>query len=117
MTATALIEIRKHYSQDIIVPMTLIRPDYLDELLGGLMRRGENVLHVFLTVDEDILRERIQRQTMSPDPTQNERIRDWRLAQVDRCLAARDVMPDGTCFLDTRLETPDLLADKVLDWL
>jgi hypothetical protein len=117
MTATALAEIRKHYSHDIIVPMTLVRPDYLDELLGGLMRRGESVLHVFLTVDEGVLRERIERQIMSPDRIRNEHIRDWRLGQVDRCLAARDGMPDGTRFLDTGRHTPDVLADKVLDWL
>jgi hypothetical protein len=117
MTATALIEIRKHYNQHIVVPMTLVRPDYLNELLGNLMQRGEDVLHVFLTVNEEVLRERIERQTMSPDRSQNERIRDWRLAQVDRCLAARDVMPDGTRFLDTGLDTPEVLADKVLYWL
>lgn len=51
MTAAALAEKRKHYSQDIIVPMTLVRSDYLNELLGGLVRCGEDVLHVFLTVD------------------------------------------------------------------
>jgi hypothetical protein len=116
MTVMAFAEIRKHYSQDIIVPMTLVRPDYLDELLGGLMRRGEDVLHVFLTVEEGVLRERIERQTMSPDRARNEQIRDWRLAQVDRCLAARDVMPDGTRFLDAGLRPPDALADKVLEW-
>ena len=54
---------------------------------------------------------------MSPDRTRSEQIRDWPLAQVDRCLAARDVMLDGTRFLDTGLHTPDDLADKVLDWL
>jgi AAA domain len=116
MTVMALAEIRKHYSQDIIVPMTLVRPDYLDELLGGLMRRGEDVLHVFLTVEEGVLRERIERQTMSPDRARNEQIRDWRLAQVDRCLAARNVMPDGTRSLDAGLRPPDALADKVLEW-
>jgi hypothetical protein len=117
MTAAALIEIRKHYSQDILVPMTLVRPDYLDELLGGLMRRGEDVLHVFLTIDEAVLRERIERQIMAPDRTRNEQIRDWRLAQVNRCLAAREIMPGGTRFLDTGLDTPEVLADKILDWL
>ncbi|MCB8822805.1 AAA family ATPase [Microvirga rosea] len=117
MTAAALAEIRKHYRQDIIVPMTLVRPDYLDELLGGLRQRGEDVLHVFLTVDERTLRQRIERQTMSPDHTRNEQIRDWRLAQVDRCLAAREAMPDRTRFLDTGLHNPDILADTVLEWL
>ncbi|MBB3019527.1 hypothetical protein FHR70_002592 [Microvirga lupini] len=117
LTATALAEIRKHYSQDIIVPMTLVRPDYLDELIGGLIRRGEDVLHVFLTIDERVLRDRIERQTMSPDRRRNEQIRDWRLAQVDRCLSARDLMPDGTRFLDTGLHTADVLADTILEWL
>jgi hypothetical protein len=117
LTATALAEIRKHYSQDIIVPMTLVRPDYLDELIGGLIRRGEDVLHVFLTLDERVLRDRIERQAMSPDRTRNEQIRDWRLAQVDRCLSARDLMPDGTRFLDTGLHTADVLADRILEWL
>jgi len=117
VTVAALAEIGKHYSQDIIVPMTLVRPDYLDELLGGLVRRGESILHVFLTVDKELLRKRIERQTMSPDRARNEQIREWRLAQVDRCLSARDIMPSGTRFLDTGLHTPENLATTVLDWL
>jgi hypothetical protein len=117
LTATALAEIRRHYSQDIIVPMTLVRPGYLNELIGGLIRRGEDVLHVFLTVDERVLRDRIERQTMSPERTRNEQIRAWRLAQIDRCLSARDLMPDGTRFLDMGLHTPDVLTDTILEWL
>ncbi|EIM30344.1 AAA family ATPase [Microvirga lotononidis] len=117
MTAAALIELRKHYRQDIVVPMTLVRPDYLNEILGDLTGRGEPILHIFLTVDEQVLRERIEHQTMSPDPTRNERIRDWRLAQVDRCVAARDIMPEGTRFLDSGRDTPEALANTVLSWL
>lgn len=114
LTLAALKEIRKHYSQDIVVPMTLVMPNYLDELLGGATLLGEDVLHVFLTLDEDILRRRIGEQIMAPDAKRNKEIREWRLAQVERCLAARGQMPAGTHFLDSGLHSADALADKVL---
>ncbi|MGQ4171337.1 hypothetical protein ACUDAC_26615, partial [Escherichia coli] len=40
LTIAAVREIRRNYSQDIIIPMTLVHPDYLTEILDGVRRIG-----------------------------------------------------------------------------
>ncbi|MCV0371482.1 MULTISPECIES: AAA family ATPase [Pseudomonadota] len=115
LTIAALAELRRHYPQDIVVPMTVVRPDYLDELLGGARRIGDQLLHVFLDLDADLLRDRIERQVMHPDPARNREIRQWRLTQMERCLSARERLPDGTLVLDSGTHDPHTLATIVLD--
>nr|BCG06985.1 hypothetical protein [Klebsiella pneumoniae] len=82
LTIAAVREIRRNYSQDIIIPMTLVHPDYLTEILDGVRRIDDQLLHIFLTLNEDLLRHRIANQTMHPDPNRNAEIREWRLANV-----------------------------------
>ncbi|MFF0752479.1 NUDIX domain-containing protein [Streptomyces sp. NPDC004267] len=43
----------------LVVPMTLLRQEYRDEIFGGLAARRIQVRHVVLTPDETILRDRI----------------------------------------------------------
>ncbi|MEJ2970503.1 hypothetical protein WDK08_07475, partial [Escherichia coli] len=38
LTIAAVREIRRNYSQDIIIPMTLVHPDYLTEILGTVAK-------------------------------------------------------------------------------
>lgn len=115
LTIAALREIRKHYRQDILVPMTLVDPEHLDEILDGLRRVDDHLVHIFLTLDEDLLRQRIANQIMHPDPARNAQIRDWRLANVPRCLAAIKRLPSATWVFDAGVHAPDTLADMVLD--
>nr|WP_211108583.1 AAA family ATPase [Azospirillum sp. OGB3] len=114
MTVAALAELRRHYRQDIVVPMTLVRPDYLDELLGGARHIDDELLHVFLDIDAELLRDRIERQVMHPDPARNSEIRQWRLAQMERSLSVRERLPDGTLVLDSGAHGPDALAALVI---
>lgn len=114
LTLAALAEIRRHFRQDFVVPMTLVRPDYLHELLNGARLIDRDILHVFLTLDEQILRKRIAQQRMHPDPIRDARIRRWRLAQIERCMSAKAIMPAGIRFLDSGVHSADALADKVL---
>jgi hypothetical protein len=58
VVATAL-SLRRHHADTLIVPMSLIRNAYRAEFLGGLAGAGEDVLHVFLAADADVLRERL----------------------------------------------------------
>lgn len=115
LTIAAIREIRRHYPQDIFVPMTLVQPEYLDEILDGVMRVDDQFLHIFLTLNEDLLRHRIANQAMHPDPNRNAEIRGWRLANVARCLAAREKLPRETQILDSGAHTPDELSEMVLD--
>ncbi|MFO5557426.1 AAA family ATPase [Klebsiella pneumoniae] len=117
LTIAAVSEIRRNYSQDIIIPMTLVHPDYLTEILDGLRQIDDQLLHIFLMLNEDLLRHRISNQTMHPDPNRNAEIREWRLANVARCLAARERLPSTTRVLDSGGHTSDELAAMVLDRL
>ncbi|MFI8962489.1 NUDIX domain-containing protein [Streptomyces sp. NPDC053493] len=49
----------------LVVPMTLHRQEYRDEIFGGLAARRIQVRHVVLTPDETILRARIERRAVS----------------------------------------------------
>ncbi|MFI7632991.1 AAA family ATPase [Nonomuraea sp. NPDC049400] len=114
LTLTTLLELRRQYERPIIVPMTLVNPLYLEQIQGGAVEAGEVLLNLYLDLDKEVLRTRIKQQVLAPDPTRDEEIREWRLAQVDRCLAARALMPVGTYFVDSGALTPDELADRVL---
>ncbi|MGO4455947.1 NUDIX domain-containing protein [Streptomyces sp. M-16] len=53
----------------LVVPMTLLRQEYRDEIFGGLAARRIPVRHVLLAPAETILRERIaRRQEAEPEP-------------------------------------------------
>ncbi|MFE4537380.1 NUDIX domain-containing protein [Streptomyces scopuliridis] len=53
----------------LVVPMTLLRQEYRDEIFGGLAARRIPVRHVLLTTDETILRGRIAaREARADDP-------------------------------------------------
>ncbi|WP_409070921.1 AAA family ATPase [Klebsiella pneumoniae] len=110
LTIAAVSEIRRNYSQDIIIPMTLVHPDYLTEILDGLRQIDDQLLHIFLMLNEDLLRHRISNQTMHPDPNRNAEIREWRLANVARCLAARERLPSTTRVLDRQTRSAHLIA-------
>jgi hypothetical protein len=69
----------------------------------------------FLSLEEALLRTRIESQVMVPDdPERDAGVRQWRLGQVERCLAARGEMPPDTVFLNSGMHGPFALADQVL---
>jgi AAA domain len=71
----------RHYVGPVIVPMSIWRADYHEELIGGLRSRGRDVQHVTLMASEEVLRDRIER---SDDLTATE----WRTKHVRPCLEA-----------------------------
>src|SRR5262245_40191884 len=117
LTLAALLALRGLYTRPVIVPMTLVQPAYMEEIFAGLANQGERLLHVFLDIDAQLLRSRIEAQVMAMDPARDQEIRQWRLAQVDRCLTARQHMPAGTRFLDSGTDGPEALAAQVLTWM
>jgi hypothetical protein len=117
MTLHALLEVRRLYGLTVIVPMTLVNPAYVTEIIGGLTTAGEDLLHVFLDLDAETLRQRIVDQVLAQDPVRDQAAREFRLAHVDRCLAARDEMPPGTVVLDSGVLGRAELADEVLSRL
>lgn len=114
-TALAL---RRHHAETLIVPMTLINDDYARQILGGLTARGEQILHVFLDLDADALRQRITERILDPDnPEVDQSAREFCLRNVDRGIAAAARQPGGTVILRSDNLTPPELADEVLSRL
>ncbi|MGV9281301.1 NUDIX hydrolase [Streptomyces sp. NPDC003730] len=62
----------------LVVPMTLLRQEYRDEIFGGLAARRIEVHHILLAPAETILRERIARRDIPDDLPDGEiRVRKW----------------------------------------
>ncbi|MFD3375340.1 MULTISPECIES: NUDIX domain-containing protein [unclassified Streptomyces] len=73
----------------LVVPMTLLRQDYRDEIFGGLASRRIAVRHVLLAPAETILRERIADREVPPDLPDGEiRVRQWSYDHIEPYLAA-----------------------------
>jgi len=114
VVATAL-SLRRHHADTLIVRMSLIRDAYRAEILGGLADVGEQVLHVFLEVDAEVLRERLNARVTDPKYTEwDQAARELGLTGVDEMVAAAACQPGGTLLLRSDRLTPAELADEVL---
>ncbi|MFE9674022.1 NUDIX domain-containing protein [Streptomyces sp. NPDC006259] len=73
----------------LVVPMTLLRQEYRDEIFGGLAARRIAVRHVLLAPAETILRERIAERDLPPDlPDAEIRVRQWSYDHIEPYRAA-----------------------------
>ncbi|WP_369193954.1 NUDIX hydrolase [Streptomyces djakartensis] len=73
----------------LVVPMTLLRQEYRDEIFGGLAARRIAVSHILLAPAETILRERIAGREVPPGlPDGEERIRQWSFDHIEPYRAA-----------------------------
>ncbi|MER5597483.1 NUDIX domain-containing protein [Streptomyces sp. NPDC002265] len=73
----------------LVVPMTLLRQEYRDEIFGGLAARRLAVRHVLLAPAETILRERIADRELPPDLPDGEiRVRQWSYDHIEPYRAA-----------------------------
>ncbi|HVE96502.1 MAG TPA: tunicamycin resistance protein [Pseudonocardiaceae bacterium] len=51
LTVRTLHEIRREYDRPLLVPMTLVEPQYLDEIFGSLRMAGQEIRHFFLSLE------------------------------------------------------------------
>ncbi|MEV7341000.1 NUDIX domain-containing protein [Streptomyces sp. NPDC093544] len=73
----------------LLVPMTLLRQEYRDEIFGGLAARRIPVRHVLLAPAETILRKRIAGREVPPDlPDGEMRVRQWSYDHIEPYRAA-----------------------------
>ncbi len=117
LVVSFILEFQAEFKKDLIIPMTLVEPLFLDKIYSALENAGQKIHHFFLNVEEPTLRERITKQVMSNDVTKDNEIRKWRLDQVSRCLAATKLMPPSTVFLNSGENSPDELLKKILNLL
>jgi predicted house-cleaning noncanonical NTP pyrophosphatase (MazG superfamily) len=111
-TALAL---RRHHAQTLLVPMSLLNDDYARQILGGLTERGEQILHVFLDLYAEVLRQRITERVMWPDhPERNQSAREFCFRNLDRAIAAAGRQPEETLTLRSDKMNSSQLADEIL---
>ncbi|MFE0130072.1 NUDIX domain-containing protein [Streptomyces sp. NPDC059037] len=101
----------------LVVPMTLLRQDYRDEIFGGLASRRIAVRHVVLAPDETILRERIAGRPGPADLSDGEmRVRQASLDRIEPYRAAlAGWLGVDALRVDTGGLTPYETAERVAD--
>ncbi|MFJ8696603.1 NUDIX hydrolase [Streptomyces roseolilacinus] len=101
----------------LVVPMTVLRQEYRDEIFGGLASRRITVRHVVLTPDETILRARIEgRAADSGDPAADERTGKWALDRIAPYRAALDEWLAADAYaVDNGSLTPEATAKVIAD--
>ncbi|MFD3487263.1 NUDIX domain-containing protein [Streptomyces sp. NPDC058665] len=103
----------------LVVPMTLLRQEYRDEIFGGLAARRIPVRHVLLTLDETILRGRIADRTREEaadeDPAGTERARQWAYEHIEPYGAALGWLMADALVVDTGGLTPAQSAAVVAE--
>lgn len=100
----------------LVVPMTLLRQDYRDEIFGGLASRRIAVRHVVLAPGETILRERIAGRPV-PDLQDGEvRVRQWSFDHIEPYRAALAGWLGAEAHrIDTGALTPCETAERIAD--
>ncbi|MEV5431791.1 NUDIX domain-containing protein [Streptomyces sp. NPDC052701] len=105
----------------LVVPMTLLRQEYRDEIFGGLAARRIPVRHILLAPTETILRERIASREIPRDLPEGEmRVRQWSYDHIEPYRTAlvswltADAHPIDTSALTPR-EAAARIAEAVSD--
>ncbi|MEV6779714.1 NUDIX hydrolase [Streptomyces syringium] len=100
----------------LVVPMTLLRQDYRDEIFGALASRRIRVHHVLLTADETILRARIAgRVDYDDDPERSESVRQWARDHIAPYREALSWLEADAFTVDTGALTPREVAERVAE--
>ncbi|OEJ57620.1 ATP/GTP-binding protein [Streptomyces agglomeratus] len=101
----------------LVVPMTLLRQEYRDEIFGGLAARRIPVCHVLLSCEETILRKRIAaREDPADGPEGSERARQWAYEHIEPYRAALSSwLAADAHVIDTSALTPAGTAVRIAD--
>ncbi|MFF3766238.1 NUDIX domain-containing protein [Streptomyces sp. NPDC001922] len=100
----------------LVVPMTVLRQDYRDEIFGALAARRIPVRHVVLTPDETILRERISsREEFADDPARSAAVRQWSLDSLVRYREALPWLTADAYAVDSGALTPRETAERIAE--
>ncbi|MER6737780.1 NUDIX hydrolase [Streptomyces puniciscabiei] len=101
----------------LVVPMTLLRQEYRDEIFGGLAARRISVHHLLLAPAETILRERIGGREVPPDLPDGEiRTRQWAYDHIEPYRAAlASWLTADAHLVDTSALTPYATAVRIAD--
>lgn len=106
--------VRQHTAA-VLVPMTLVEPAYVDEVLGGLRRQGHDVRHLALLAERGTVVERLQIRGLGhlvqAVTGHSALLREsFALRRLDDCLAYLSALPD-----DEQLWTDDQTVEQVAE--
>ncbi|MET8680271.1 NUDIX domain-containing protein [Streptomyces sp. NPDC004647] len=102
----------------LVVPMTLLKQEYRDEIFGGFAARRIPLRHVLLHSEETILRQRIAaREEMPRDGTALESVRYWCLAHLAPYHQALPWLTADAHVVDTSALTPRQTAERIAEAL
>ena len=94
----------------VLVPMTIVRDDYFEEIIGGLRSRQVDVRHYALTASADTLRRRLSsRIAFIGSGFQRE---TWAMKQIPRCITAL-----AQHRYATHVPTDDRTINDVVEWI
>lgn len=97
----------------LVVPMTLLRQEYRDEIFGALAARGIPVRHVLLHAEETILRKRVvSRRAGDGDPRAALALDEWRVGRLPAYTAALPWLTRDAHVIDTASLTPRQAAER-----
>ena len=96
----------QNFNGHLIVPMTLVNPDYWNEIVGALQKQGILVYHFVLTAPKETIIQRLL--------CRGEEKNSWAEQQIDRCLQAFDQDIPGEQ-IDTTFLTIDQVANSILE--
>ncbi|MEU1594999.1 NUDIX domain-containing protein [Streptomyces sp. NPDC005708] len=101
----------------LVVPMTLLRQEYRDEIFGGLAARRIPVRHILLAPAETILRERIAGREVPPDlPDGDMRVRQWAYDHIESYRAALGAWLTADAYpVDTGALSPHETAVRIAE--
>lgn len=94
----------------VLVPMTIVRDDYFEEIVGGLLSRGVDVRHYALVASPETLRRRLS--TRIAFVRSGLRRETWAVQQIPRCVAALSQERYAT-----HVQTDERTTDEVVEWI
>ncbi|MGW0701049.1 NUDIX domain-containing protein [Streptomyces sp. NPDC002867] len=97
----------------LVVPMTLLRQEYRDEVFGGLAARRIPVHHVLLSPDETILRARTAGRPAPDAPDGDQRVRQWAYDRIEPYRAALGWITADAHVIDTSRIDPHETARRI----
>lgn len=110
-----VVQAQQRFPCTLIIPMTMVVPAYMDEIFSEITRGDPDFHHFFLETSKDELQRRITNQIIiESDAVKDEEVRQWRLAQIERCICATSTMPKNTVFLDANANAPSELVAMIM---
>jgi AAA domain len=109
---TTLIQAEAACDGPLIVPMSIVRDDYFDEIVGGLRSSGVDLRHYALTASRDSLHRRLHWRSAYLIGRALGRDETWAIQQIERCVTALDDVRYAT-----QVPTDDRAPDELVEFI